>query len=102
MSARTISIDQSKYLRDIMVKHGMTDCKPSPLPMDPRFVSGLAHIDSPPLIGVVKDIYHSLLGSLQYTAACTRPDVSTALSILGSAHAHPTEVHLQALKTAVR
>jgi hypothetical protein len=45
--ARTISMDQSKYLRDILDKRGMTDWKPSPLPMDPRFVSGLARIDSP-------------------------------------------------------
>jgi hypothetical protein len=38
----------------------------------------------------------------QYAAVCTRPDVSTALSILGSAQAHPTEVHLQATKNVVR
>jgi hypothetical protein len=29
-SARTISLDQSKYLRDILAKYGMTDAKPSP------------------------------------------------------------------------
>jgi hypothetical protein len=28
-SARTISLDQSKHLRDILAKHGMTDSKPS-------------------------------------------------------------------------
>jgi hypothetical protein len=56
----------------------------------PGLLSGLAHMASPPLTGVSKDIYASLLGSLQYAAVCTRPYVSTALSILGSAHAHPT------------
>jgi hypothetical protein len=101
-SARTLSPDKSKYLRDILDKHGMTDCKPSPLPVDPGFVSGLARIDSPPLTGVAKDIYPNLLGCFHYAAVCTRPDVSTALSILSSAKAHPTEVHLQALKKAVR
>jgi hypothetical protein len=34
-SARTISLDQSKYLRDILAKYGMTYSKPSSLPMDP-------------------------------------------------------------------
>jgi hypothetical protein len=102
MSARTISMNQPKYLRDIMDKHGMTDCKPSPLPMEPGFVSGLARIDSPPLTGVANDIYPSLLGSLQYAAIFTRPFVSTTLSILGSAQANPTEAHLQALKLVVR
>jgi hypothetical protein len=50
-SARTISLDQSKYLRDILAKYGMTDYKPSSLPMDPSFVTGLAHMTLPPLPG---------------------------------------------------
>jgi hypothetical protein len=74
-------MDQSKYLRDIMAKHGMTGCKPSSLPMDPGFVSGLARMDSPPLTGVAKDVYPNLLGSLQYAAVYTHPDVSTALIV---------------------
>jgi hypothetical protein len=101
-SARTISMDQSKYLRDIIDKHGIADCKPSPLPMDPGFVSGLARIGSPPLTCVVKDIYPNLLSSLQYAAVCMHPYVSTALSILDSAHTHFVEVHLLALKKVVR
>jgi hypothetical protein len=48
-SARNISLDHSKYLRDIETKHGMTECKPSPLPMDPGFMYRLAHMDSRPL-----------------------------------------------------
>jgi hypothetical protein len=80
-STRIIFMDQSKYLRDIL---GMTDYKPSSLPMDPGFMSGLAHMDSPPLTGVAKDVFPSLLGNLYYAAVCTRPDVTTALSILGS------------------
>jgi hypothetical protein len=47
---------------------------------------------------VAKDVYPSLLGGLQYEAVCTRPDVSTALSILGSAQASPTDAHMQAMK----
>ena len=97
-SARTISLDQSKHLRDILAKYGMTDAKPSSLPMDPGFLAGLAHMSSPYLTGVAKDVYPSLLGSLKYAAVCTRPDVSTALSILGSAQASPTEAHVRALK----
>jgi hypothetical protein len=57
---------------------------------------------SPPLTGVAKDVYPSLMGSLQYAAVCTRPDISTALSILGSAQASPTDAHMQALKKVLR
>jgi hypothetical protein len=42
------------------------------------------------------------LGSLQYAAVCTRPDVSTALSILGSAQASPTDAHLKVVKKVLR
>jgi hypothetical protein len=101
-SARTILLDQSKYMRDILAKYGMTGSKPSSLPMDPGFLAGLAHLNSPSLTGVAKDVYPNLLGSLQYAAVCTRPDVSKALSILGSAQASPTDAHLQALKNVLR
>jgi hypothetical protein len=57
---------------------------------------------SPPLTGVAKDAYPSLMGSLLYAAVYTRPDVSTALSILGSAQASPTDAHMQALKRVLR
>jgi hypothetical protein len=63
-SARTISLDQSKSKRDILAKYGMTDSKPSSLLMDPGFLAGLAHMTSPPLTGVAKDVYPSLIGSL--------------------------------------
>jgi hypothetical protein len=56
-SARTISLVQSKYLRDILAKYGMTDSKPSSLPKDPGFPAGLAHMTSPSLTGVAKDVY---------------------------------------------
>jgi hypothetical protein len=38
-STRTISRDQSKYLRDILAKYMMTDSKPSSLPTDPGFLA---------------------------------------------------------------
>jgi hypothetical protein len=66
--------------------------------MDPGFLSGLAQMASPPLTGMAKDVYPNLQGSLQYAAVCTRPDITTALSILASAHAYPTEAHLQTMK----
>jgi hypothetical protein len=97
-TARTISHAQSKYMRDILASNGMTDAKPSSLPMDPGFIAGLAHMTSPPLTVVAKDVYPSLSGSLKYAAVCTRPVVSTALSILGSAQASPTDAHMHALK----
>jgi hypothetical protein len=63
-STRTISLDQSKYLRDILAKYGVTDSEPLSLPMDPGFLAGLTHMTSPSLACVAKDVYPSLMGSL--------------------------------------
>jgi hypothetical protein len=103
-TAHTISMDQSKWVKNILIERHMADkdVKPSSLPMEPGFLSGLAPVDSPLLTEVAKDVYPSMMGSLHYTAVCTRPDVSTTLSILGNDQAIPTEAHLQALKKVVR
>jgi hypothetical protein len=98
MHARTISLDKSKYLRVILAKHSMTECKPSSLPMDPGFLCGLARMGSSPPARVAKDTYPNLIGIMQYAAVCTRLDVSTPLSILGVAQAQPNPVHLKSLK----
>jgi hypothetical protein len=54
--------------------------------MDPGFLAAISKQTHVPLTGTDRDIYPSMLGSLQYAAVCTRLDIiSTALSILGSA-----------------
>jgi hypothetical protein len=98
-AARTISLDQGKYVRELLEKHDMVDCKPSCLPMDPCFLAAISKPTHVPLTGTDREI---LLDSLQYAAVCTRPDISNALSILGSAQANPTVAHMQALKKVLR
>jgi hypothetical protein len=101
-AARTISLDHGKYVCELLDKHDMVDCKPSCLPMDPGFLAAVSKQTHVPLTERDRDIYPSLLGSLQYAAVCTRPDISTALSILGSAQANPTVAHMQAVKKVLR
>jgi hypothetical protein len=101
-AARTINLDHGKYVRELLEKHTMVDCKPSCLPMDPGFLAAISKQTLVPLTGTDRDIYPCLLGSLQYAAFCTRPDISTALSILGSAQANTTVAHMHALKMVLR
>jgi hypothetical protein len=102
IAARTISLDHGKYVRELLDKHDMVDCKPSCLPMDPCFLAAVSKQTPVPLTGTDRDIYPSLLGNLQYAAVFTRSDISTALSIMGSAQANPTVAHMQALKKVLR
>jgi hypothetical protein len=101
-TTRTISLDQSKYVRELLEKHDMVDCEPSCLPMDHGFLVVVSKPTHVPLTGTDRDIYRSLFGSLHYAALCTRPDISTALSILGLAQANTTVAHMQALKKVLR
>jgi hypothetical protein len=83
-AARAISLDHGKYVRELL------DCKPSCLPMDPGFLAAISKQIPMPLTGTDRDIYPSLLGRLHYADVRTIPDISKALSILGSAHANPS------------
>ena len=42
------------------------------------------------------------MGALLYLAVCTRPDIMTALSILGRFQANPSETHVKALKGVLK
>jgi hypothetical protein len=101
-TARAISINLSQYLAHVLDKHGMTDCSPSALPMDPSFLATVGKATLVPLASRARDVYPILLGSLQYSAVCSRRDISTSLSILCSAHVDPSELHLSALKKVLR
>jgi hypothetical protein len=101
-TTRPISLDVSKYVKDILACHHMTDCKSSTLPMDSGFQSGLTKINSLFLTGLAKNVCPSLMGSAQYAAVWTRLNLSTTLSILGSTQTNPAEAHLLSLWNAVR
>jgi hypothetical protein len=78
---RTISLDNGKYVRELLGKHDMSDCKPSCLPMDLCLLADISKQTPVPLICKELDIYPTLLGSLQYAAFCTRLDISIALNV---------------------
>jgi hypothetical protein len=88
--ARKMSIDLSKYINDMLDKHGMTDYSPHTRPKNPGLLPGIAITPVTPLTGYARDIYPSLLGSLQYATICSRIDIATALNILGSSQTHPS------------
>jgi hypothetical protein len=74
-------------------KYGMTDSSPCTLLRDHGFVSGIATTPLTPFTSHARDIYPSLLGSLQFAAICTRLDIATALSILGFVQAQSYVQH---------
>ena len=88
-----IFLSQEKYLKKILRKYGMEECKPVSTPM----ITGcnLSSNDDSPTVNQLE--YRSMIGSLLYLTG-TRPDIMHAVGIVGRFQANPKESHLQAMK----
>lgn len=90
------TLDQSNYIKRILDKFKMSDCKPAYTPME----VGL-NLEK----GENKDCqndYRSLIGYLMYLAVCTRPDIAHSVSYLSQFNNCYTECHWKAAKRVLR
>lgn len=95
---RTISINQSQYIRDCLKRFDMIDCTPrkSPLPSGFKVTSDIEN--STP----VTYPYRSLIGCLLYAAKSTRPDIAFAVGCLSRHLVNPGNEHVTAAKHVLR
>lgn len=86
-------LSQARYMRDILKRAGMDDCKPVATPMP------VAHglVASPSLPCEDPRLYRSLAGALQYLTV-TRPDLSFVVNKLCQYMHSPSVDHWKALK----
>ena len=99
--ARSLSLDQHKYLRGVLERFKMEECKPvgTPVSTSTKLVSGEAH----ELLGEQEQKqYQSLVGSLMYAMVGTRPDLAYAVGILSQFLSRPTDLHWQTAKRVLR
>jgi hypothetical protein len=74
--ARTITLGQRQYLLDILECFNMGECNSVATPLTK------GGTDSDGTSVIQSDVpYNSLIGSLQYAAITTRPDISMAISM---------------------
>ena len=95
---KTLKLQQSKYIDDLLCRFGMVDCKPASTPA----VSGMVLGASSKLDEVAAKKYRSLVGSLLYAATSTRPDIAYSVSYLSRFMANPDVQHLSAAKRVLR
>lgn len=98
-AARTIKLAQPRMIDDLLDKYGMSDAKPKATPLTPS--ATLSRDDGPPLNTQVCT-YAALIGSLNYLAVCTRPDIAQAVGALARYMDAPTEAHWSAAKGVLR
>ena len=75
----TIKMSQKKYIKEILIRFGMENCKPINTPMDGN--EKLKKTNSEEINYRILP-YQSFIGSLLYLAISTRPDISYAVSAL--------------------
>ena len=99
-----IHISQERYIRELLERFGMNDCKPASTPMQ----VGLPLTDnmSPTTdkqrneMAVVP--YRSAVGSLMYAMVATRPDIAAAVSAVSRYMGNPGPEHWTAVKRIMR
>ncbi len=91
-----ITMSQESYLKKVLERFGMADCKPKSLPSEQKLTfSEKAEPFDPKR-------YSEAIGSLIYAMTCTRPDISWIVTKLAQFAQRPTIDHWTALKHVFR
>ncbi|CAJ2642451.1 unnamed protein product [Trifolium pratense] len=90
-------LHQSKYVKDLLVKTNMENCKPIGSPMVSSYKLSKFGTD----VMTNPTLYRSTVGTLQY-ATLTRPDISYSVNKVCQFMAHPLESHWKAVKRILR
>ena len=97
---RILTIDQHLYLTDILNRFGMSECKPVATPVEPgkKFTKSDDKEEDPCDI----HMYQAAIGSLNYAAIATRPDLSVAVGMLSKYMNCPSNEHWCGVKRVFR
>ena len=99
-SKHQISLSQCQYIIDALECFGMSDCNPIRTPMDPGAHLSVSMSPQTPeeQKSMEKIPYLSTVGTLQYLATTTRPDISYTVGVLARFNSNPGLEHWKAVK----
>ena len=99
----TVAVHQEGYIRKMLHKFGMENCKPASTPAEAKLK--LTAVDSA-REGQSRDMtdvpYREAVGSLLYAAVISRPDIAFVVSQLAKHVSKPTQEHWTAVKRVFR
>lgn len=101
---KTISIDQTRYIKEILQRFNMTECKPVSAPLD---INQKISTEMSPKTRKekeeMKDVpYREAIGALLFVARITRADITFPVNLLSRYCENPGEAHWGALKRIMR
>jgi hypothetical protein len=88
---------QTKYVKDMLKRFDIADCKPIKTPMA---LNGHLNLNEEGM-SVDQKIFRSMIGSLLYLCA-SRPDIMLSVCMCARFQANPKECHLMAIKRIFR
>ena len=97
--SHTLSITQPIYLKGVLEKFKMSDCKAVATPMEPGTVFQKRSENE---VSCDKQMYQQAVGCLTYAATSTRPDICVALGVLSQYMSDPSESHWCGIKRLLR
>ena len=101
---RILYLSQETYIKKVIERFGMSDCKPVSTPLEAGMK--LSKLDSPEsdeMVNEMKKIpYQSAVGAIMYAMLGTRPDIAFAITALSQFSTNPGHLHWLALKRVLR
>lgn len=95
-----VTIVQKGYIRDMLSRFGMSDCKPIGTPLEQNI--DIAAIESENENEVVDVPYRELVGSLIYLGNASRPDIAFAANFLSRFCNNPNLIYWKMAKRVLR
>ncbi|GAX77803.1 hypothetical protein CEUSTIGMA_g5246.t1 [Chlamydomonas eustigma] len=88
-----ILLTQKTYIQDVLYRFGMESCKGQKVPLNSKVKVTREAGEKLDKDGL--RLYQEKVGSLQYLATCSRPDISFAVGLLGRFCKCPTTFHME-------
>ena len=98
-NARTIYLNQTRYITKILERFGMQDCKGICTPME---AAALPPCPTDPAEAIKRTEYQSKVGNVMYALLGTRPDLAFAFSALSKYNSCPITAHHSAMGRVLR
>ncbi|KAE8683472.1 hypothetical protein F3Y22_tig00111208pilonHSYRG00305 [Hibiscus syriacus] len=103
-SNRKIWLSQKNYLKKILSRFSMQDCKPisTPLPINFKLSSSMSPSSEEERMEMSRVPYASAVRSLMFAMICTRPGIAQAMGVVSRYIANPVKNHWNTVKRILR
>ena len=101
LNKKTITLRQSTYLKKILGRYGMSDCRPAKIPISPGVANSLTVYEDKAEKSIVA-LYQSAVRALMWPAMHSRLDLAYSVGVLSRFCSNPRLIHVELVKRVLR